>query len=179
MSKNRVTEEQIEEKIKDKKFTVLEDGKTTICNLYLENGFTVRGESACVDPANFDKELGESIAYKNAVDKIWLLEGYLLQEKLHKTPDDFLARMEVEGNELEERIRKASDGLEVLRRKFTVQNAKCEKGEAFAEDEILIPSIAIDLLQAQITAMATYANILLMRVNVERGNRALPTITQF
>lgn len=179
MSENRVTEEQIEEKIKDKKFTVLEDGKTTICNLYLENGFTVRGESACVDPANFDKKLGEEIAYKNAVDKIWLLEGYLLQEKLHNQPEDFLARMEVEGKELEERIRKASNRLEALRRKFSVQDAKREKGEAFAEGEILIPALAIDLLQAQITAMATYANILLMRVNVERGNRALPAIAQF
>ena len=179
MSENRVTEKQIEEKIKDKKFTVLEDGKTTICNLYLENGFTVRGESACVDPANFDKELGEEIAYKNAVDKIWLLEGYLLQEKLHKTPDDFLARMEVEGKELEERIRKASDGLEGLRGKFSVQKAKFKKGESLAADEILIPEIAIDLLQAQITAMATYANILLMRVNLERGNRALSSIAQF
>lgn len=186
MSENRVTEEQIEAKIKDKKFTVLEDGKTTICNLYLENGFTVRGESACVDPANFDKELGEKIAYENAKDKIWLLEGYLLQQKLYEEPEkadaappDFLGRMEIEGKELEERIRKASDGLEALRRKFSVQDAKRAKGEAFAEGEILIPEIAIDLLQAQITAMATYANILLMRVNVERGNRALPSIAQF
>jgi predicted nuclease with TOPRIM domain len=179
MSENRVTEEQIEAKIKDKKFTVLEDGKTTICNLYLENGFTVRGESACVDPANFDKELGEKIAYENAKDKIWLLEGYLLQEKLHNQPEDFLDRMELEGKELEERIRKASDGLEALRRKFSVQQAKLKKGEAFEEGEIIISDLAIDLLQAQITAMATYANILLIRVNTERGNRALPLIAQF
>lgn len=82
--KDHLTEEDIKNKIKDKKFTILEDGKTTICNLYLENGYTVRGESACVNPANFDKALGEEIAYKNAVDKVWVLEGYLLQEKLYK-----------------------------------------------------------------------------------------------
>lgn len=42
--KNKLTLQDIESKIKDKKFTILEDGKTTICNIYLENGFTVRGE---------------------------------------------------------------------------------------------------------------------------------------
>jgi len=83
--KDHLTEEDIQSKIKDKKFTILEDGKTTICNLYLENGYTVRGESACVNPANFDKALGEEIAYKNAVDKVWVLEGYLLQENLFRS----------------------------------------------------------------------------------------------
>jgi hypothetical protein len=82
--KNKLTLQDIESKIKDKKFTILEDGKTTICNIYLENGFTVRGESACVDVSNFNKEIGEEIAFKNAKEKIWLLEGYLLQEKLYQ-----------------------------------------------------------------------------------------------
>lgn len=84
IKKNKLTLEDIERKIVDKKFTILEDGKTTICNLYLQNGFTVRGESACVDPANFDKNIGEKIAYENAVDKVWQLEGYLLQENLYR-----------------------------------------------------------------------------------------------
>ena len=82
--KNKLTVEDIEAKIKDKKFTVLEDGRTTICNIYLENGFTVRGESACVDPSNFNKEIGEKISFENAKNKVWLLEGYLLQEKLYQ-----------------------------------------------------------------------------------------------
>lgn len=82
--KNKLTLEDIESKIKDKKFTVLEDGKTTICNIYLENGFTVRGESSCVDPVNFNKQIGEEISFENAKDKIWVLEGYLLQEKLYQ-----------------------------------------------------------------------------------------------
>lgn len=82
--KSKLTLADIEKKIVDKKFTILEDGKTTICNLYLQNGFTVRGESACVDPSNFDKNIGEKIAYENAVDKVWQLEGYLLQENLYR-----------------------------------------------------------------------------------------------
>ena len=42
-----------------------------------------RGESSCVDPANFNEGVGQEIAYTNAFDKIWQLEGYLLMEGLH------------------------------------------------------------------------------------------------
>lgn len=55
----------------------------TFCVIILKNGFTVTGESACASPENFDPEIGRKIAYDNAFNKIWLLEGYLLKEKLH------------------------------------------------------------------------------------------------
>lgn len=55
----------------------------TFCVLVLKNGFTVTSESACASPENFDAEIGKKIAYENAREKIWLLEGYLLKEKLH------------------------------------------------------------------------------------------------
>lgn len=55
----------------------------TFCVLVLKNGFTVTGESACASPENFDPEIGRKIAYTNARDKIWPLEGYLLKQKLH------------------------------------------------------------------------------------------------
>ncbi|ENM1631569.1 hypothetical protein AB6T03_004545, partial [Salmonella enterica] len=48
----------------------------------LRNGFTVTGESACVSPKNFDAEIGRKAARQKAIDKIWMLEGYLLKEKL-------------------------------------------------------------------------------------------------
>ena len=54
----------------------------TICIMTLVNGFIVTGESACADPANYDRQIGQDIAYANAKDKIWALEGYLLREKL-------------------------------------------------------------------------------------------------
>lgn len=54
----------------------------TFCVLILKNGFTVTGESACASPKNFDAEIGQKIARQNAVQKIWLLEGYLLKQKL-------------------------------------------------------------------------------------------------
>jgi hypothetical protein len=56
----------------------------TFCVITLKNGFTVTGESACASPENFNEEVGRKIAYENARNKIWPLEGYLLKEQLHK-----------------------------------------------------------------------------------------------
>jgi hypothetical protein len=57
----------------------------TVCALTLKNGTHVVGESACVSAENFDAEIGKKIAYTNARDKIWALEGYLLKDKLVNT----------------------------------------------------------------------------------------------
>ena len=77
----RLTPQDIENAIKEVTYTNLPSGKCVVCEITLQNGFTVRGESACVSPKNFDQEIGNEIAYENAKDKIWVLEGYLLQEK--------------------------------------------------------------------------------------------------
>lgn len=77
----RISPTQIDDTIKEFTYTNLPSGKCVICEITLQNGFTVRGESACVSPENFDQEIGNDIAFKNARDKIWQLEGYLLQEK--------------------------------------------------------------------------------------------------
>lgn len=55
----------------------------TFCVLRLKNGFTVTGESACASPENFNAEIGRKIARDNAVNKVWMLEGYLLKQQLH------------------------------------------------------------------------------------------------
>jgi hypothetical protein len=61
----------------------------TVCCLTLRNGFTVTGESAAASPANFDQEIGRQIAFKNAREKVWPLEGYLLKQRLHDSTNDF------------------------------------------------------------------------------------------
>ena len=53
-------------------------GTLTHCTITLPCGFQVTGESACVDPTNFNEELGQEIARKKAVNALWPLEGYLL-----------------------------------------------------------------------------------------------------
>jgi hypothetical protein len=77
----RLTPYQIENTIEHQEFHV-HHGRLTICILVLRNGFIVTDESSCVSQANFDKELGEKISRKNAVDKIWMLEGYSLRTRL-------------------------------------------------------------------------------------------------
>lgn len=56
----------------------------TFCVLVLKNGFTVHGTSACASPENFNAAVGREIAYKNALNEIWPLEGYLLKQQLHE-----------------------------------------------------------------------------------------------
>ena len=58
------------------------DTTTTICAITLKNGFTVVGESACIDPNNFDQIIGQKIAYENAFEKLWQLEGYRIKSQL-------------------------------------------------------------------------------------------------
>lgn len=78
----RVTPDHIESVIVAGSYHVFPGTTVTVCCLTLRNGFTVIGESACADPANFNEELGRKIAYDNARNKIWQLEGYLLRQKL-------------------------------------------------------------------------------------------------
>ena len=78
---NKITEEQILAKVAEEKDYKLGD-KTTCVMLKLVNGFEVVGLSSCVDPENYDHEIGKSFARKKALDKVWELEGYLLQHRL-------------------------------------------------------------------------------------------------
>lgn len=81
---DRVTVESIEAKIVSEDYLNREGTTLTLCVLTLANGFTVTGESACVDPRNFDPELGRKYAREAAFEKIWPLEGYLLREQMAK-----------------------------------------------------------------------------------------------
>jgi hypothetical protein len=82
----RVTVDQIKSRIANVAFLRLVDTTVTICSITLDNGYSVRGESACVDPANFNQEIGERIAYDNAFRNLWPLFGFLLAELRHLAP---------------------------------------------------------------------------------------------
>ena len=79
----RITPERIEQVIVSEQYHVFKGTTFTSCLLTLQNGFTVHGESACASPENFDIELGRKIARDNAKNKISMLEGYNLRQKLH------------------------------------------------------------------------------------------------
>lgn len=85
---NRVTPERLEALVVGEEYLRTDANTLTVCVLTLRNGFTVTGQSACADPANYDRELGESIALENAIKAIWPLEGYLLRELLWRQGND-------------------------------------------------------------------------------------------
>lgn len=53
----------------------------TFCVLVLWNGFTVTGQAAWVNAANFNSRIGEKIARDDAVKQIWPLMGYDLASR--------------------------------------------------------------------------------------------------
>jgi len=87
----RVTKEQIESRIVDHSSHVPPTTPTvTIVTIKLDNGYSVRGESACVNPENFDAEIGYKIAYDNAFKQLWALFGFMLAE------DQFRNKLEMQ-----------------------------------------------------------------------------------
>ena len=78
----RLTPYDIDDVIVDETYTILPSGKVMVCEITLQNGFTVRGEAATVSKENFNSCIGKTISRENARKKIWELEGYLLQDKL-------------------------------------------------------------------------------------------------
>lgn len=78
----RVTPEDVQAEITAETYTVLPSGRTTICELTLTNGFTVRGESSVVHIENFNAEIGRKVARLDATEKIWQLLGFRLRDDL-------------------------------------------------------------------------------------------------
>ena len=82
MSNVKVTQEQV-----DKLFNEADLNeqvvfhKCLIISVKLKNGFVIVESSACVDPENFDIEIGREICCNRIKDKIWELEGYNLQTR--------------------------------------------------------------------------------------------------
>lgn len=78
----RMTLQEIEARIVDTTFLKL--GETvTICSLTLDNGYSVRGESACVDARNYNQPIGEKLARDQAIARLWPLFGFMLSEARH------------------------------------------------------------------------------------------------
>ena len=84
MSNNKVTVDQIKS-ILDNAETqeTIFWNKEVVVSYKLYNGFTIIGRGACVDPANFNIDIGRKVAREQAENKLWELEDYLLQNKMY------------------------------------------------------------------------------------------------
>ena len=102
MTGNSVTIEQVRANMQDVIVRTLQDFEKpcTYVTVRMKNGFTLRESTTCVDPANYDEEIGKQICLEKIEDKIWFLLGYALQDKIANTPKDYKERMKVEYKEL-------------------------------------------------------------------------------
>lgn len=80
--KNSLTIDDIEGLIVAEEYYTLGRKTTAVC-LTLKSGFEVIGISSCVDPTNYDQKVGVPIARARALDQVWMVAGYSLQEKLN------------------------------------------------------------------------------------------------
>lgn len=53
--------------------------KTTIVNATLANGFIITEASSCVDPSNFNMDIGASICKERIRNQVWVFLGFMLQ----------------------------------------------------------------------------------------------------
>lgn len=111
---NTVTIEEVKANMQDVIcHTAIEfDKPVTYVTVRMKNGFTLRESTTCVDPANYDKEIGKQICLEKIEDKIWFLLGYALQDKVYKeTNSTFESGMIEEYNQLKDRLFKLDIAL--------------------------------------------------------------------
>ena len=89
MSKNKVTQEQIAKLISEAKIDVATvQEKCTVVTVTLKSGFILTESSACVDKANYNKEIGTHCCMERIERKLWELEGYALQKELAESDEN-------------------------------------------------------------------------------------------
>lgn len=81
---SRVTWELVEEIMENSEFEIQTVfNKCTVVSCRLPNGFVIVESSACVNPENYDEEIGADICFDKIADKIFELEAYKLQDKMN------------------------------------------------------------------------------------------------
>ena len=80
-----ITQEYVSEIMNNSSFDVSTVfNKCTVVSCKLPNGFVITESSACVNPENYDKNIGMDICMKKIEDKVWELEAYRLQQYLYE-----------------------------------------------------------------------------------------------
>ncbi len=83
--RNRVTKEEIDNLIERVDYHLFDETTVTVCLIWLKNGAKVLGVNyGRILPEEQNWEMGKQEAYKDAYNKIWELEGYLVRQNLHE-----------------------------------------------------------------------------------------------
>lgn len=81
LPERKLTKEFLESEIDTVEYNRFGDTNTH-CTIKTKSGFSFTGESACVDPNNFDQKIGEKFAYENAFNKMLTPYGFWLHKAL-------------------------------------------------------------------------------------------------
>lgn len=101
-----LTKEYLDSLIIDAEYTTIHP--VTICCLTLRSGFKVIGKSAVLDPEKFNAEIGQKVAYEDAFNQLWELEGY---HQKAMTGNNAIYRLVMEHAQLKERVEKLNTAL--------------------------------------------------------------------
>lgn len=111
---NKVTIEEVKANMQDVicRTAVEFDKPVTYVTVRMKNGFTLRESTTCVDPSNYDEEIGKQICLEKIEDRIWFLLGYALQDKVYNAENStFESRMIEEYKQLGDRLGKLNTTL--------------------------------------------------------------------
>lgn len=165
MTNIKVTLEDVKANMQDVIVRTLDDfGKPcTYVTVRMKNGFTLRESTTCVDPANYNEEIGKQVCLKKIEDKVWFLLGYSLQTEmsannrvLASTRDmmispDYKERFRAEYIQLKNRF----DGLKKML-------------DAWDDMKLsFIPPCPRHFYGEQVTAMEQYLHVLERRAKLE------------
>lgn len=168
MTKVTVTDEQVAENMQDVlvKTEIEFEKPVTYVTIRMKNGFTLRESTTCVDPANYNEEIGKKICLDKLEDRIWHLLGYTLQTKvsaknqvLASTMDmmispDYKERFKAEYIQLKNRF----NGLKDMLEQWDAGTLK------------FTPACPKELFNQQLSGMSNYLIALSKRAEIEQIN---------
>lgn len=77
-----VTQEHVDNIIERSEITFAHyEPKTLVCMATLPNGFVIVTDASCIDPLNYDEQIGKDICLERLSNRIWELEAYVLSGK--------------------------------------------------------------------------------------------------
>lgn len=165
IKKNTVTIEEVKANMQDVFVTTLKpfDKPVTFVEVRMPNGFTVRESATCVDPANYDEEIGKQVCLKRIEDKIWMLLGYEKQYEVSaKNPVLASTRNMMISPHYKERF--VAEFTQDYNRYVGLRNMveKWDKGKLN-----FVPTCPRDIYNLQLSAMEEKLAILLKRAHLE------------
>lgn len=171
----RISKEQIDELMGRIQFVTVQqpnDTTATFVHAFLDgNFFLATGFSACVSKENFNADIGVRLATENckkqAENKLWELEGYILY--VYQQEYNHSIRQKVENVYEDQNPTGWIDRLQEELAHIDVQRAELSKDFVNGGDDIYQPQRI--LMEKQKIAQDVYASVLSERIAIAKANR--------